>query len=70
MQTEHRTTATVEPLHRSHAAEVAEAEVRAFRDLIATLQDADWEKATNSVGWRVREVVAHVAGQYEELGMR
>jgi uncharacterized protein (TIGR03083 family) len=67
MQTEDRTTARIEPLHRSHAAQIAEAEVRAFRDLIAKLEEADWDRATDSAGWRVREVVAHVGGQYEEL---
>ena len=67
MRTGHRTTTRIEPLQRSHAAEVAEAEVRAFRDPIATLEEADWGRATVSAGWRVREVVAHVGGHYEEL---
>jgi uncharacterized protein (TIGR03083 family) len=67
MQTENRDAARMEPLTRSRAAAVTEAELRAFQELVADLGQADWEQSTHNTGWRVRDVVAHVAGQYEEL---
>jgi uncharacterized protein (TIGR03083 family) len=51
---------------RRAAADVTEAEVHAFRKLAGDLAAADWDRPVMSEGWRVREVVAHVAGQLEE----
>lgn len=67
MKTQNRDAARIEPLTRSRAADITEAEVTAFQQLVATLDRADWEQSTHNAGWRVRDVVAHVAGQYEEL---
>lgn len=67
MKTDNRDTARIEPLTRDRAADVTEAELTAFHQLVAALDQADWERPTYNTGWRVRDVVAHVAGQYEEL---
>jgi len=55
------------PLTRRRAADVAAAELRAFGDLLASLGDADWALTTDCDEWTVRDVAAHVCGQYEEL---
>ena len=67
MVIDHQTGQRIEPLTRSRAADVTAAELGAFRDLVATLDGADWTRPTDSAGWTVRDVVAHVAGQFEEL---
>jgi uncharacterized protein (TIGR03083 family) len=56
----------IEQLDRRAAADVTEAEVQAFRKLAGDLSAADWDRPVLSTGWRVRDVVAHVAGQLEE----
>lgn len=56
----------IEQLERRAAADVTEAEVNAFRKLAGDLSAADWDRPVMSVGWRVRDVVAHVAGQLQE----
>jgi uncharacterized protein (TIGR03083 family) len=67
VQTDNHDAARIEPLTRGRAADVTEAELNAFQELIATLGQADWDQPTHNTGWRVRDVVAHVTGQYEEL---
>ncbi len=62
-----QTVARIDPLSRRHAAEVADAELAAFQQVVASLDGPDWDRPTDSAGWSVRDVVAHVAGQYEEL---
>jgi len=57
----------IEPLSRRRAAEVADAELTAFQDVVSALDGPDWDRPTESAGWSVRDIVAHVAGQYEEL---
>jgi uncharacterized protein (TIGR03083 family) len=57
----------IEPLSRRRAAEVADAELAAFQDVVRALDGPDWDRPTESAGWSVRDMVAHVAGQYEEL---
>jgi uncharacterized protein (TIGR03083 family) len=54
-------------LSRRRAADVAAAELRAFSELLASLDDTDWVLATDCDEWTVRDVAAHVCGQYEEL---
>jgi uncharacterized protein (TIGR03083 family) len=61
------TVSRIAPPSRQRAAEVADAELAAFQAVVAELHGPDWEQPTDSAGWTVREVVAHVAGQYEEL---
>jgi uncharacterized protein (TIGR03083 family) len=62
-----QTTARIIPLSRHRAAEVADAELAAFQRVVSELNGPDWDRPTDSAGWSVRDVVAHVAGQYEEL---
>jgi uncharacterized protein (TIGR03083 family) len=62
-----KTVERIEPLSRRRAAEVADAELQAFRAVVSTLDGDDWDLPTDSAGWSVRNTVAHVAGQYEEL---
>jgi uncharacterized protein (TIGR03083 family) len=52
---------------RGRAADVFAAEVRATTDLVNELRGDEWSRPTLSAGWSVREMVAHVAGQWEEL---
>ncbi|SDY81525.1 TIGR03083 family protein [Asanoa ishikariensis] len=54
-------------LSRRRAAEVAAAELRAFGAALASLDDTDWARPTDCPDWTVKDVVAHVCGQYEEL---
>jgi len=54
-------------LSRTRAADVAAAELRAFHAVVASLDDSDWGRPTDCVGWTVKDVVAHVCGQYEEF---
>jgi uncharacterized protein (TIGR03083 family) len=62
-----QTVAHIPALSRRRAAEVADAELAAFLTTVSTLDGADWDRPTDSAGWSVRDVVAHVGGQYEEL---
>ena len=62
-----QTVARPAPASRRRAAEVAAAELAAFQHVVSGLHGQDWDQPTDSVGWSVRDVVAHVAGQYEEL---
>jgi uncharacterized protein (TIGR03083 family) len=62
-----QTIARITPLSRHRAAEVADAELAAFQQVVSELHGPDWDRPTDSAGWSVRDVVAHVAGQYEEL---
>ncbi|GAA1864801.1 maleylpyruvate isomerase family mycothiol-dependent enzyme [Asanoa iriomotensis] len=54
-------------LSRRRAADVAAAELRAFGAALTALDDADWVRATDCKGWTVKDVTAHVCGQYEEI---
>jgi uncharacterized protein (TIGR03083 family) len=51
---------------RQQALATLTAELAAFQRLVATLNDGDWSRPTASAGWTVRDLVAHVAGQFEE----
>jgi uncharacterized protein (TIGR03083 family) len=50
------------------ATEIRHAEVAAARELLSALDRDDWPRATACDGWTVHDVVAHMAGQWEELG--
>lgn len=54
-------------LTRRRAADVAATELRAFHALVASLADDDWARPTDCAGWTVKDVLAHVCGQYEEF---
>jgi uncharacterized protein (TIGR03083 family) len=54
-------------LSRRRAADVAAAELRAFSDMLASLDDPDWGRDTDCDDWTVQDVAAHVCGQYQEL---
>src|SRR5262245_8587163 len=62
-----QTVARPAPASRRHAADVAGAELATFQHIVSGLRGQDWDRPTDSAGWSVRDVVAHVAGQYEEL---
>ena len=49
-----------------HGRDLAVAEYAALVTMVDGLADADWERPTDCTGWRVRELVAHVAGAAEE----
>jgi uncharacterized protein (TIGR03083 family) len=62
-----QTVAHIAPVSRHRAVEVANAELATFQQAVSRLDRTDWERSTDSAGWSVRDIVAHVAGQYEEL---
>ena len=51
---------------RSTARDVAAAEYAALVAMVDAFTEADWERPTDCTEWRVREMVAHVAGAAEE----
>lgn len=51
---------------RQQALATLTAELQAFQQLVAALDDEDWSRPTASAGWTVKDLVAHVAGQFEE----
>jgi uncharacterized protein (TIGR03083 family) len=67
MNVDNRAAADIRPMTRDRAVEVAGRELREFRDLVGTLERVDWGRPTANTGWNVRDVVAHVVGQYQEL---
>jgi uncharacterized protein (TIGR03083 family) len=44
-----------------------EQEVRFAKDLIATLTPAEWEAASGCAGWRVQDVVSHMAAVFQQI---
>jgi uncharacterized protein (TIGR03083 family) len=44
-----------------------EQEVRFATELIATLTPAEWEKASGCSGWRVQDVVQHMASVFQQI---
>ena len=54
-------------LTRRQAANVADAEMGAFYDVLVSLDAGDWALETGRDGVTVRAVVAHVCGQYQEI---
>jgi uncharacterized protein (TIGR03083 family) len=61
------TVARIPPLDRRRAAQIAEAELAAFQRVVSELDRSDWDRPTDSASWSARDIIAHVAGQYEEL---
>jgi uncharacterized protein (TIGR03083 family) len=55
----------VEPIDRTEAGALAATENRRMLDLLRTLGDDDWSKATDCPAWDVRALVAHVLGGME-----
>lgn len=51
---------------RQQALATLTAELDAFQHIVAALDGDDWSRPTASAGWTVRDLVAHVAGQFEE----
>jgi uncharacterized protein (TIGR03083 family) len=49
------------------AADVATAELEAELALLETLDDRDWSRRTDCVGWDVHDLTAHLVGEYEEI---
>jgi hypothetical protein len=48
-------------------AEVATAELDAELVLLGTLDEQDWRRPTDCVGWDVHDLTAHLVGEYEEI---
>jgi uncharacterized protein (TIGR03083 family) len=48
-------------------AEVAAAELDAELALLGTLDELDWHRPTDCVGWDVHDLTAHLVGEYEEI---
>ncbi|MEU1214647.1 maleylpyruvate isomerase family mycothiol-dependent enzyme [Streptomyces sp. NPDC005790] len=46
---------------------VNEAELRATLTVFRELADEDWRRPTACTDWNVRDMLAHIVGQYEEL---
>ena len=46
--------------------DLAVAEYAALVAMVDGFTDSDWERPTDCTGWRVREMVAHLAGAAEE----
>ena len=44
-----------------------EQEVRFATELIATLTPAEWERASGCAGWRVQDVVQHMASVFQQI---
>ena len=51
---------------RATARDVAAAEYAALVAMVDAFAEADWDRPTDCTEWRVREMVAHVAGAAEE----
>ncbi len=51
-----------DPIDHAHWMDLAHEEYRRLDELLAGLSEAEWLKSTECVGWRVREIVAHLAG--------
>ncbi|MEU4263395.1 maleylpyruvate isomerase family mycothiol-dependent enzyme [Streptomyces argenteolus] len=58
---------TIPRTSAARAREVNEAELRAVLTMCRELSDEDWHRPTACDGWTVRDMLAHVVGQYEEL---
>jgi uncharacterized protein (TIGR03083 family) len=48
-------------------AEVATAELEAELALLGTLDEQDWSRPTDCVGWDVQDLTAHLVGEYQEI---
>jgi uncharacterized protein (TIGR03083 family) len=49
------------------AAHAVDVEQLAALDLLSVLDPQDWERPTDCAGWTVRDLMAHMLGQYEGL---
>ncbi|MFE6038535.1 maleylpyruvate isomerase family mycothiol-dependent enzyme [Streptomyces sp. NPDC056452] len=58
---------TIPRTSEERAREVNEAELRATLSTFRELSDEDWQRPTTCAGWTVRDMLAHIVGQYEEL---
>ena len=50
-----------------HALSMVRGELSRTQALLDDLDSAEWQHPTDCAGWSVRDVVAHMIGQYEEL---
>jgi uncharacterized protein (TIGR03083 family) len=57
----------IPPTSPRRAAEVATAELDAELVLLGTLDEQDWRRPTDCVGWDVHDLTAHLVGEYEEI---
>lgn len=67
MSTTHARPVTETPVtNKEDAHAVVTEELSAFLKLLRGLEPSDWNKPTDCVAWSVRDVVAHVAGAFED----
>jgi uncharacterized protein (TIGR03083 family) len=67
MQTAAISARQIPPITPGQVAEVATAELEACLALLSNLDDSHWAAPTDCAGWTVRELTAHLAGQYQGL---
>lgn len=70
MQTTVGNAREIPPTSPRRAAEVATAELDAELLLLGTLDEQDWRRPTDGVGWDVHDLTAHLVGEYEEITRR
>lgn len=54
----------IHPHEHAAAREIATRELNHFLDLVSSLSDLDWQRATDCTAWNVRDILAHQAGAY------
>jgi uncharacterized protein (TIGR03083 family) len=67
MQTTTTNAQAIQPLTRDEVAGVATAELEASLALLERLDESDWTRPTDCAGWTVRDLTAHLVGQYQGL---
>jgi uncharacterized protein (TIGR03083 family) len=67
MQTTTPSAQDIAPLTRGQVAQAATAELAACLALLSDLGEPDWARPTDCAGWTVRDLAAHLVGQYQGL---
>lgn len=67
MQTTVGNAREIPPTSPRRAAEVATVELDAELLLLGTLDEQDWRRPTDGVGWDLHDLTAHLVGEYEEI---
>jgi len=67
MQTTPHSARDIAPLTPGQVAHAATAELAACLALLRDLGEPDWARPTDCPGWTVRDLTAHLAGQYQGL---
>ena len=67
MRKDIRGTEQIAEVDRQHAIELVRFELTVFLELTRSLDPEDWERPIDHLDWTVRDVLAHVTGQFQEL---